>query len=306
MDKSKICFIRAKLKKDYVFDGIAKSGFKIITPYKDRNIILRVCREIWKKLRLPKICIWYNKETKNIEQQIIVVKDPIITIDFISFLRQNNPDKYIVLDYDNRVGRSLNPESVRSYVNEIWSYDDDDCKKYGLRNKGKSYLDIYQTTINPNPSYDIFYVGRDKGRLSQIHEIEEKLKAEGLNTYFYICADREYLTWTKKEYKHFLPYEGYLELLKVSKAILNIVPDGQTSITQREMEAVFDGVKCITNNKGILDFELYDPTRYYLINEDNYSGIKEFLNVGFLEVSQQQLEKFRFANQYDKLLKDVL
>lgn len=305
MDKSEICFIRAKLKKDYVFDGIAKSGYRIIIPYTDRNIILRICREIWKKLKLPKIHIWYNKKAKNIEQKIIIVKDPIITADFMQFLRQHNPDRYIIFDYDNRVARSLDPESIRQYVDEIWSYDEDDCTKYGLRKKGHAYLDIYQTRPNPERKYDVFYVGRDKGRLHQIHNLEEKLQAQGLRTYFYICADREYLTWKKKEYKHFLSYEGYLELLKESRAILNIVPEGQRSITQREMEAVFDGVKCITNNKGILDFELYDESRYFLL-DDNYEAIPEFLNAPFKEVDDSELGKYRFVNHINEMIQECI
>lgn len=305
MDKSKICFIRAKLKKDYVFDGIAKSGYRIITPYTDRNIVLRVCRELWKKLKLPKISIWYNKETKNIEQKIIIVKDPIITTDFIRFLREHNPDRYIIFDYDNRVSRSLDPESIRTYVDEIWSYDEDDCEKYNLRIKGHSYLDVYQTKPNQIRKYDVFYVGRDKGRLNQIHEMERKLQEHGLKTFFYICADREYLTWTSKEYKHFLPYEGYLDLLKDSKAILNIVPEGQTSITQREMEAVFDGVKCITNNKGILDFPLYDPSRYFIL-DNNYDLLLDFLESDFKKIEDNELEQYRFSNGVERMVSDLI
>ena len=303
MDKRKICFVRAKLKKDYVFDGIANSGYRIIIPYTDRNIFLRVCRELWTRFKLPKTSIWYNKATKNIEQEIVIVKDPLITADFICYLRQYNPNCKIIFDYDNRVARSLDPESIRKYVDEIWSYDEDDCTKYGLRKKGHAYLDVYQTRPNPERKYDVFYVGRDKGRLDQIHDLEEKLQAQGLRTYFYICADREYLTWKKKEYRHFLPYEGYLELLKESRAILNIVPEGQRSITQREMEAVFDGVKCITNTKGILDFELYDRSRYYLL-DDNYGGISEFLNTPFKEVDDSELRKYRFASHINEMMQE--
>lgn len=293
MDKSRICFIRAKLKKDYVFDGIEKTGYRIMIPYTDRNLILRVCRELWKKLKLPKMSIWYNKDTQNIKQEIIIVKDPIITADFMRFLRQHNPDKHIIFDYDNRVARSLDPESIRPYVDEIWSYDQDDCTQYGLRKKGNAYLDIYQTRPNPERSYDVFFVGRDKGRLDQIHELEQKLREQGLKTYFYICADREFLTWKRREYRHFLPYEGYLDLLKDSRAILNIVPEGQKSITQREMETVFDGVKCITNNKGILDFVFYDESRYFLL-DDNYEEIPAFLDLPFKEIRDEELEPYRF------------
>lgn len=304
MDKGRICFIRAKQKKDYVFDGIARSGYRIIVPYKDRNLVLRLLREIWTRLKLPKVSIWYNAETKGIPQDVIIVKDPLITSDFMRTLRANNPDRFIVFNYDNRVSRSIDPDSVRAYVNEIWSYDDDDCARYALRKKGDGFFDVYQTTPNPVRKYDVFYVGRDKGRLDQIHLIENKLKEQGLRTCFHICADRSFLTWTNKEYKPFLPYEDYLELLKDSRAILNIVSEGQTSITQREMEAVFDGVKCITNNTGILSFPLYDESRYFLI-DNNYELIPAFLEKPFKMVPKEELDNYKMERRIDEMLQEI-
>ena len=305
MDQDRICFIRTKLKRDYVFDGIALSGYRIIIPYKDYNLFLRLCREFWVRLKLPMKQIWYNREVKDIEQDIIIVKDPLMTADFIRYLRKNNPNSHIVLDYDNRVSNSIHPNSIGDYIDEFWSYDEDDCREYRLRYKGHSYIDIYQTKPNPTRKYDVFYVGRDKGRLDQIHQVEKKLKDLGLETYFYICADRSFLTWKKREYRPFLPYEGYLELLKDSKAILNIVPEGQRSITQREMEAVFDGVKCITNNRGILDFDLYDESRYFLL-DNNYEDIPAFLNNPFKEVEAADLNKYRMVNVIDAMFQESI
>lgn len=301
MDKCKICFIRAKQKDDYVFDGIKKSGYKIVIPYKDYNLFLRICREIWFRLKLPKRELWINPETKRLKEEIIIIKDPLIVPEFVRMLRKVYPDKRIYFDYDNRVCNSIEPDEIREYADEVWHYDEDDCRQYNLRLKGHAYLDVYQVEPDQEPLYDVFYVGRDKGRLNKMDEVKEKLNAAGLKTYFHICATREFLTWTNKKYKHFLPYSGYLELLKKSRAILNIVPEGQTSITQREMEAVFDGVKCITNNVGIMTFELYDSTRFFVLN-NNYEQIQNFLNMPFRPVLASELAEYRF----DSLIRNML
>jgi hypothetical protein len=301
IDKKKICFIRAKQKEDYVFDGIKNMGYKIFIPYKDVNIFMRCLRELWFRMKLPHREIWINSNIKNIDASYIIVKDPLIVPEFIKYLRQVFPYKFIILDYDNRVKKSINPESIKEYVDAVWHYDEDDCNKYGLSYKGHAYLDIYQTKEKFWLKYDVFYVGRDKGRLDQIVEIEEKLKECGLKTYFHICANREFLTWTNKRYEHFLPYEKYLKILKESKAVLNIVPTGQRSITQREMETVFDGIKCITNNTGIKKFALYDETRYFILN-DNYKDILKFLNTPFRPVTDNELQEFRFEYVVNKML----
>lgn len=304
MDKREICFIRAKQKDDYVVPAIRKYGFKVVIPYKDYNLFLRICREAWFRLGFPCKELWYNPQIRRIEEKIIIIKDPLIVPEFVMQIRKLYPGKVIIFDYDNRVKNSLYPDRIRPYLNELWHYDAEDCQKFGLRKKGNSYLDVYQIHRDNNPEYDVFYVGRDKGRLQQIDVIKEKLESVGLKTFFHICANREFLTWTNKRYKHFLPYNDYLELLKKSKAILNIVPNGQTSITQREMEAVFDNVKCITNNKGILEFSLYDPSRFFYL-ENNYEKLPAFLASEFKPVDKETLEEYRFIPALSKMFQEI-
>ena len=86
-----------------------------------------------------------------------------------------------------------------------------------------------------------------------------------------------------------MDYKEYIELLKRTKSHLNIVPDGQTSITQRELESVFDEVKCITNNRGILEFDLYDPSRYFVLGIDSISELSDFLNSEFKPIPPEKL-----------------
>ena len=307
MAKNDVCFIRAKQKHDYVFSAIERYGYNIHTPYREYNVFFRVCREIWFRLNLPMKKLWINSKVKRIDEKVIIVKDPLIIPDFLKNLRSMHPNKKIVLDYDNRVNNSVNPSLIREYVDEIWSYDEDDCMVYGLRFKGQSYLDIYKVEDYEPKIYDVVYVGRDKGRLNLIEKVQKGLCDAGFKVYFHICASRRYLTWSNKKYKSFLPYEDYLEILKKSRAILNIVPPGQRSITLREMETVFDGVKCITNNEGIKNFKFYDPTRYYLILDNNisYFDIKKFLETPFNPILESELNEYKFENRLLEMVKNI-
>ena len=300
----KICFIRAKKKKDYVFDGIKNSGFKIIVPYTDRNLFLRILRELWFRLKLPFRKLFFNSAVKNITEDIIIIKDPLMVPEFVKYLREIFPDKTIIFNYDNRVSMSLNPKTIKSYCDEIWSYDNDDCKEYDLRHvEFLNFLDVYQTNLNENPEYDVFYIGKDKGRMEKLMNIEKKLNEQGLKTYFHICADREFLRFKNKNYKKFIPYEEYLDILRNSRAVLNIVQEGQTSITPREIETVFDGIKCITNNKGIFDFKFYDKSRYFYIDENfNADDIKKFLDAPFKEINPEELKEYKFSNRVNLML----
>lgn len=302
MNKDDICFVRAKLKEDYVFDGIWRMGYPIVTPYTDRNLFLRCLRELWFRLHLPGRQLFYNPRLKSLRASCIIVKDPLITPGFLRWLRSLHPNARIILEYDNRADKTIDPDRVGSDI-EKWSYDPDDCEKYGMKRKIPNYLDIYRITPDPNPVFDILYLGRDKGRAEALLSLERKFSELGLRTHFHICADRRFGLRKKRCYQPLLTYRQYLRLLKKSRAILNIMPEGQRSITQREMECVFNGIKCFTNNKAIKDFHLYHPSRFFILGEDDLQTAPEFMKTEFLPVSEEALAQHKYSYTIDYMVR---
>lgn len=301
MDKSEICIIRAKLKKDYVYNAIANYGYHIFTPYKGNNILLRILREIWFRGNLPGKRMWFRYIKSGKQYKVIVLFDPLIIPEYIEWVHVKSPKNRIVLFYENRADKTIRPDTVPSYV-EKWSYDKDDCKTYSMRWGAPSYFMEYRREQNDSSKYDVLYVGRDKGRAERLLKLENKLKTNGLRTYFHICADRQFLRYKKNYYKKLLSYDEYLDLLVDSKAVLNIVPEGQTSVTQREMEAVFDGIKCITNNHGIKHFELYDESIFYVLDEDINKTIHDFLNMETKKFDENILKQYDFDQRMQQIL----
>lgn len=301
MNKTKICYVRAKQKDDYVFDGIKNMGYQILIPYKDYNLFMRCLREAWFRLHMPCRSIWFNTKLKNVSADIFIVKDPLIVPDFLSWLKDKHQNSRVILDYDNRASRTIAPDSVNSDI-EKWSYDQDDCKAYGMNLKPCTYLDIYRVDQLDEPKYDVLYLGRDKGRASELFEIQSELEKLGLKVYFHICADRAYMRRKHSYYKPYITYGEYLNLLKQSRAILNVMPAGQKSITQREMEAVFDGVKCITTNEAIVNFELYHPSRFFILGSQKLESLPDFLAVPFQKVDEQTLKKYTFDSFLESMI----
>ena len=302
IEYSKISVIRAKLKDDYVYDAIKNCGFDIHIPYKDKNIILRLMREIWFSLNLPGRRIWYNKSEFKKDADIYLLYDPLLVPDYFEWIKENNPSARIILSYENRADSTINPAEVGSFV-EKWSYDVDDCKQYSMKYLHPNYFDEYAFDSSKyEKKWDVLYLGRDKGRLDQILKYEQLFKKHGLRTHFHICADRSYMKYKNRIYESVISYKEYLELLKNSKAILNIVREGQTSITQREMEAAFDGVKCITTNKAVMGFELYDPSRYFILGVNDITDLHSFLENPFKIISLEQLSYYKYINTVINIL----
>lgn len=297
--KEEVCIVRAKLKKDYVYDALQEYGFQITTPYKGNPLLFRLMREVFFRCKLPLRNIWYKNVPSNCKT--IVMFDPLILPEYITWIHRKNPQVRIILSYENRANNTIHPDAVPSYV-EKWSYDKDDCRDFSMRWSAPAYFMTYKRDPNAKPKYDVLYVGRDKGRAEYLLELEKELQEKGLTTYFHICADRQFMGYKKRYYKKLLSYDAYLELLIDTKAVLNIVPEGQKSVTQREMEAAFDGIKCITNNRGVKDFELFDKSIFFILGEDDFNSVDSFLRQEVRRYSRTELEQFDFYNRINSMI----
>jgi len=303
VDKERICFIRPKIdNNDYYFNAIVKMGFRIYVPYIGNWLIFRVIREIWFRMRLPFVSLWYNKRIKEEKADIFILRDSLLTNDFINWIRYFHPDARIIMDYDNLANTTIRPDQIQDQHVEKWSYDVNDCKKYGMKLKPHSFLDVYRIKDKREPKIDILYLGRDKGRLQSLLELEKKMKELGLRTYFHICADRRFLRVTNHKYKKLLSYYEYMDLMKESRAILNIVGSDQASMTMRDMEVVFNGIKGITNNKLALEFPLYDKSRFFVLGIDPIESLPFFLDSPFKQISDEELIPFCYENSIEYMI----
>ena len=300
-----VCFIRpVERGNDYWQKAVRGYGFVTETPYKESSIMSRILREVWFKLGLPKK-IWFNKAVDDVQTNTFIVKDVQICKEFFEWLRARRPDARIILDYDNRVFNSINPDSVEASDIEKWTYDPDDADRYNMRLKEPSYFDCFKISVDKRKEpkeFDVVYVGRDKGRADYLLSLEQDFQRGGLRTYFHISPTHRYQLGKKKYYRPTIKYEEYLELINKNTAILNIMPENQKALTMRDFEAVFNGIKCITNNKAIKEFEQYDVSRFFVLGEDRMEDLSNFISREFKPVDEQELEKYGICKSLEKML----
>lgn len=99
-----------------------------------------------------------------------------------------------------------------------------------------------------------------------------------------------------KNKKDFVEYDDYLQNLRESKAILEIVPENVVGLTIRTMEALFFNKKLITNNKDIKNYDFYNPNNIFIIGEDSEDKIKQFINSPFELIDRKIVEYYDFEN----------
>ncbi len=225
-------------------------------------------------------------------------------MDYLNWVLKEKPDAGIALEYENRAGRLFDPRGLDKRIS-LWTYDPDDAEKYGMNLNRIGFFEILRPPAKTEKSIDILYVGRDKGRADKIFDLQRRLEKSGLKTYVRICPDRSYMLLKKKYYKPVITYQEYLQLLSQSRAIVNIMPENQRSITWRDLEVCYYGVKEITNNRWIKDSELYDKSRYFILGEDDLDGISDFLDTPSVPVDEEVLVRYSFENNTEYILDKI-
>lgn len=300
IDKKEVLIITEE--RGFFFYAPQGEGYKIYNAYIQHNLLERVLREICFKSSYLPHKMWYNKKIKKENPKYILVSDPLMTREYLEWLHDVFPDAQLNFTYGNMVGRAkhLLPNQLPSYY-RIWTYDEHDCKIYGLRLCTVSAY--FKNYVKPKEKteFDVLYVGADKGRGEYLLQLEAKMKEMGLRTKFVITAVSR--TDKKKSYyQKRLDYIEIIDLIVKSKAILNVALENQKGITVRDMESLFFDVKLLTTNSCINQTDIYHPNNVFLINGLNLDGLKEFIATPHIVIS----DEIKQRHTYDRYIEEII
>ena len=173
----------------------------------------------------------------------------------------------------------INPAKDLSklHLTDSWvikTFDYNDYRKWGCQYVSTFHIPI--TMPKTEIKYDVFFVGKNKGRFKTIRDIERKISKLGLKCRFYYVSKLHIFL---KRYSPIISYSKALSILASSRAILDISQEGQMGLTQRFMESIFYEKKIITNNVDIKKYKVYSEKNIYIISERlDFSTFAEFLS----------------------------
>lgn len=161
----------------------------------------------------------------------------------------------------------------------VWSFSKEDADKNQI-----GYAETFYNkslVIKGDVCTDLFFVGLGKDRVSQILEIQEIAKRQRLNADINIVDNLKRLYDSR--YVKRLSYDEVRSRVAKTKAIIDIVQSGQSGMTQRVMEALFFKKKLVTNNSYIKEYPFYTPENVFIIGEDKWESLSEFVNAPYSE-----------------------
>lgn len=196
--------------------------------------------------------------------------------------------------------RKLNDAQKEPAIDEIYHFDPLEARDLGLKHNSSFYTKSVGESVHKT-EYDIFFGANDNGRKQQALELKDRFESLGLSTHYHILPKRG------NEQEGYLPYSDYLQLVKQSKSILEILRAGQYGVTLRTFESLFLQKKLVTANAMLPFYRLYDPRNVFMIEPD-LSKLTAFLNIPYQPAEQEMLDFFEAKNwakrfvDYDPIL----
>ena len=286
---NRILPIYVSCRRGFGVEGLKKTGFLVISPYIGGWWIGRILRECCRWIGLPEKLL-YSRKIIRIKPERLIIQDPLITKEYLIWLKYSLPNAEFAFEYGNLIGRAkhLFPDEIPKGIS-ITTYDKADSQRYNISfRSGHEYFSCFIGKKKAK-KYDVFFAGADKGRGELLLEIKKRLEELGLKTKFIITSDG--LFARKKMYHSTrISYKKIIDYNSKSRAILNVVLPGQHGATMRDFESIFNEIKLITTNQNIKEFDFYKEQNVFIWGESNISDLSNFLYTPFESIEKATLE----------------
>lgn len=247
---------------------------------KQNNIIFRICR----KFKIPFLKIFFDKWKNNISQfDRVILFDNGYHPNIAKYIRKKNKNAKIILWYWNPL--VINGQKVfkDKNVDEVWTYNRFDAQKLGIKYNSQFYHKIDMVN-NREIESDVIFLGRDKNRDNGIIDIKTTLEKYKIKCNFRVIRnENEYVT-----------YNEYLNEILSCRCILDFNVTSLNGLTLRPLEALFLKKKLITNNKDIINYDFYRPNNIFVLDVDDMSKIKEFIESPYEDIDEDIVNYYDF------------
>jgi hypothetical protein len=291
----KVLFLSRKSEKEFYtrernkYDGVTSTAFFQKTGF---------WGDILRKLS-PSLVFgdWKNHVA---DYDLFIIKASKYGLEIAKYIRARS-DKKIIHWYWNPIDTDVDPDKIKGYGCEFYSFDRADCSRYGMNYIHPYYFATIQLPQNQITA-DIYFVGADKGRLAQLLQLKKDFEAQGLSVAYHITKKQKSPNISNYAYREAIPYNQVLEGISKCRAILDYVQAGQSGLTQRPLEALFHQKKLITNDININCHDFYNKNNIFILGKDDINNLKEFIDAPYVDIDQKIIEKYDFGNWIRQIL----
>ena len=195
-------------ERDWLTQSMTLTGEVDVFPvYQKIHGFKKILFKLSYKFNIGNKSRWYNPEwSKRLSSYgKIILFDVFDDDDIAKYIRAKAPNSRLIIYYYNIIKRVELLRKIKKIDCEIWSFDRNDCGKYNLFYNPQFYFHklgfLNDNLRDFDYKSDIFFVGKDKKRLTQLKRLDVQFRNEGIRTKFIVVGDRkERYTSEQKDY----------------------------------------------------------------------------------------------------------
>ena len=211
---------------------------------------------------------------KGHQDQILVINPELIDKEYHLEIKKFT-NKYIAYLYDS-VSRCPVKHLLEGIFDEIFSFDKEDITTYGFL-PITNYIYFDKPSIPVSPKQNFIYIGSIDNRLEYLQKFSEILKKQNQTFAFYAIGKKAYLNRLKQLFlgknkniifrKNRFNQNETLQMYNESETIVDLVRDNQSGLSFRIFEAIGLQKNIITNNKSIVDYDIYSSGKIVYLDD---------------------------------------
>ncbi|MGY5368431.1 hypothetical protein ACXGQP_13930 [Enterobacter oligotrophicus] len=237
---------------------------------------------------------------------------------FFEDLRKVSPDVDIRLYLWDSIDNKPLIKPVLKYFNKCFTFDRADANKVdNFHFLPLFYCDEYgKISLKNTRDYDFVFIGTvHSQRMKIVQYFKDVSVREKKNFFYYLFIQSRVIYWIRRltdvnfsQYKDFtfhfksLTVSDILNVFSSSRAVIDIEHDKQNGLTMRTFEVLASGIKLITTNKDIINYDLYHPDNVYIIDRYNVKFDSSFLETPFKAYAPGILEKYKLNSWVHSLV----
>ncbi len=298
MDKKRILFIGVgfheydtyiieHLKKEYDVWYLNSNSFKQKHPY------LLWLTSLFSKRKAKEITekgiTSFIESTKSCNFDLVFIISCVnVSQNHLNSLKRYHPKaKFVLYLWDEWEYRKLSLSFIKENFNEVYSFDSEDCRKYGFKLRPLFYIGNNRPKLK---DYDVCFVGNQhSNRLETMHELKKQCQKNSLKYRFVVTMTISvYLRNMLRSIEEFrsdkdilhqgaISYAEYEKIISNSKTVVDIHRPTQSGLTMRTIESLASGSKVLTTNKHILEYKNIPSDMYYVWNMKVDENLIEFI-----------------------------
>lgn len=297
---------------------ISENGYECELIYSEPkySVFDSVIKKLNKKWYIKKSEKYIYKKINDIDicDYLIINFSPNLSIKSLEDFRLKFPNAKIIYYIWDSVANFPNVLNIAKCCDKVYSFDRNDCEKYGYNFLPLFYSKTYKKE-NIFKEYDysmIFSIYPKK-----IFNYKLLNNAIPLDKRFfkYIYVPRKMFYYYKFFFPEFkiikksdvkfkpLDRQAVYEKFRSSKVTIDCPLENQCGLTMRTFEALSLGIKIITTNSDIMNYEFYNSNNIYIVKNDKDKIPNDFFELPF--DYSFSMENYSINNFVKKLLEGL-